>query len=278
MLRSVYISSVCNAHASLLFFFFCNGGAHTHTHPNTHRRGRLQQPSALETQQGKEAESRNGEVDRRREVSQSARSLHCCCQNAILFNKLGKIGDFSLAQSVRELPQLSGSNRLCLSFSQPLGKDLGRPISPLTAPQDVCDNDTCLTGLDCKGLGVVGVRLNSYMKPCFWATSVWRLNLQSFTKLGAWHCDCNSFGCDSGNSSHLGFGGNGKNWRFGSWQRAKSELKFIGFFTSIHWEDFTSCWGCNAYHFLIISGQTVIFSYTEPRSCLAQIQTNTFNA
>lgn len=37
-------------------------------------------------------------------------------------------------------------------FPQPLGKDLGRPISPLTAPQDVCDNGTCLTGLDCKGV------------------------------------------------------------------------------------------------------------------------------
>lgn len=50
---------------------------------------------------------------------------------------------------------------------------------------------------------------------------------------------------------------------------AGKELKFIGFFTSIHWEDFTSCWECDAYHFLIISGQTMIFSYTEPRSCLA---------
>lgn len=50
----------------------------------------------------KEAESGNGKgIDG---VS-SVRLLHCSCQNAILFNKLGRIEHFSLTKSVRQLPQ-----------------------------------------------------------------------------------------------------------------------------------------------------------------------------
>lgn len=137
MLRSVYISTVCNAHASLLLFFVT--GVHTHTHTpkltQTHTDAAVCSSHLRWKHSGeKKAESRNGEADRRREVSQSARSLHRCCQNAILFNKLGKIGDFSLTQSVRELPQLSGSNRLCLSFSAAPGKRFGTPNKPTNRP------------------------------------------------------------------------------------------------------------------------------------------------
>ncbi len=103
-------------------FFFCHwmgarvrttaqlvcSGPHTHTgaDTHTHRSRRLQQPSALETQRGKEAESRNWQEDRLRAGSRSVRLVHCCCQNSIFFNKLGRTGHCSLTQSVRQLPQL----------------------------------------------------------------------------------------------------------------------------------------------------------------------------
>lgn len=77
----------------------------THTH-TSHCCHRLQKPSALETQQGKRVEMERGW----RVVS----SVSACCIVAakMLFYsiKLGRIEHFSLTQSARQLPQLSGVN------------------------------------------------------------------------------------------------------------------------------------------------------------------------
>lgn len=127
----VCTSQVCVTHMQAFFFFFVTG-VHTHTH--THRHGRLQQPSALETQRGKEAESRNGKADRRREVSQSARSLHRCCQNAILFNKTGENWRFQPYTVCQRASTTKWQQQTLPQFFAAPGKRSGTPNKATNRP------------------------------------------------------------------------------------------------------------------------------------------------
>lgn len=94
----------------------------------------------------KESESWNRKRgERRRTARRSVCFLRCCCQNAIYLINWGRIGYFSLTQTVRQLPQLNEQTSLhfagCMSPEDRFG------MKPPTGPGDLHENNTCLRSL-----------------------------------------------------------------------------------------------------------------------------------